>query len=85
MGEWQDISTYDLVPRQGEYFPPHALCAHADKKWIRMGRYEPTLKRWYYSGTNERSQWSQVEGDEPTHWMPLPASPNTPTPERETR
>lgn len=72
---WQPISTYALVPRRGEYFPPHALCAHAEKKWIRMGRYEPGLKRWYYSGTNERSQWAQIEGDEPTHWMHLPNPP----------
>jgi hypothetical protein len=32
---------------------------------MRMGRYEPTLKRWYYSGPNERSQWTQFEADEP--------------------
>jgi hypothetical protein len=53
------------------------LCGHSEKRWIRMGRYYGELKRWYYSGTNERSQWAQVEGDAPTHWMPLPAPPAT--------
>ena len=76
MSEWRKIQTYDLVPRRGEYYPPQALCAHRDHGWIRMGRFDPTLRHWYYSGTSERSQWAQVEGDAPTHWMPLPTLPN---------
>lgn len=42
-----------------------------------MGKWYPQEGVWYYSGTNERSQWSQVRGDEPTHWMPLPKAPAT--------
>lgn len=72
-GEWQPIETYVIV-NSGPY-TPHVFCAHKEKKWMRMGRYDVTLKRWYYSGTNERSQWAQVEGDEPTHWQPLPEPP----------
>ena len=72
MSEWQDIST---APHSKELGRIQMLCAHAERGWIRMGRFYPEMNRWYYSGTNERSQWSQVEGDEPTHWMPLPAPP----------
>jgi len=71
--QWQPISTFtsDILGP----FTDFVFCGHADKKWIRMGRFYVTLKRWYYSGTNERSQWAQVEGDEPTHWQPLPKPP----------
>jgi hypothetical protein len=64
---WQDISTA----------PSHTFitCMHVSKRWIRFGRYYPEFRKWYYSGTNERSQWAQVEGDEPTHWMPMPEIP----------
>lgn len=74
---WQDISTHKADAIKGAY-SPHVLCAHAGKGWRRFGRYYLTLKRWYYSGTDERSQWAQVEGDEPTHWMPLPPLPAPP-------
>lgn len=54
----------------------HVLCGHITKKWIRFGRRYPEFQgRWYYSGTSERSQYAQVEGDEPTHWMPIPPPP----------
>ena len=69
-GGWRPIS---------EFEPSHpmqqVLCGHSEKKWIRFGFRETILKRWYYSGTNERSQWSQIEGDAPTHFMPLPTPP----------
>lgn len=51
------------------------LLCHNEKRWLRFGRYFPSQREWYYSGTNERSQWAQTRGDEPTHWMPLPAFP----------
>ena len=54
------------------------LLAHASKKWIRFGKWYVQERCWYYSGTNERSQWAQVKGDAPTHWQPLPAAPEAP-------
>lgn len=68
MSEWQPIETYPGGPHQ-------VLCGHREKRWIRFGRHYPEFRKWYYSGTNERSQWAQVEGDEPTHWQPLPEPP----------
>lgn len=69
MSEWQDIAT---APPKGTQM----ILGHATKRWIRFGRQLPGHgSRWYYSGTNERSQWSMTEGDEPTHWMPLPEAP----------
>jgi hypothetical protein len=38
-------------------------------------RFSELPNKWYYSGTNERSQYAQVEGDEPTHWMEMPEIP----------
>jgi hypothetical protein len=70
---WQLIETYHSADQFVKV--EHVLCGHAEKKWIRFGRYYPEMKRWYYSGTNERSQWAQVEGDAPTHWQPLPKPP----------
>jgi hypothetical protein len=72
-GGWRPIETYHAADKFVKV--QHILCGHSEGKWIRMGRYYPEMKRWYYSGTNERSQWAQVEGDEPTHWMPLPKPP----------
>ncbi|QND42984.1 DUF551 domain-containing protein [Rhizobium leguminosarum bv. viciae] len=77
MGEWQPIETYHSADQFSKV--EHVLCGHAEKKWMRFGRYYPEMKRWYYSGTNERSQWAQVEGDAPTHWQLLPKPP-VPTP-----
>lgn len=59
MVEWQPIDTYSSDVHQ-------VLCSHAINRWIRFGRQLGS--RWYYSGTNERSQYAQVEGDAPTHW-----------------
>ncbi len=71
MTQWQDIST---APRGKQ-----VVCGHAEKKWIRFGITHPSMgPLWYYSGTSERNQWSQTAGDEPTHWMPLPAPPQQP-------
>ncbi len=53
----------------------HFLLCHKEKKWLRFGKWFPQQKEWYYSGTNERSQWAQVKGDEPTHWMYMPDFP----------
>ncbi len=68
MSEWQPIET---APKNFAQL----ICGHNQHKWVRFGRFEPILKRWYYSGTSERSQWAQIEGDEPTHWMPIPKAP----------
>lgn len=54
---------------------PTLILGHNTKKWIRFGKWYVQERRWYYSGTSERSQWAQVRGDEPTHWMPTPAYP----------
>ena len=75
MSDWQPISTF---PDDTKWqMATMVLLGHSEKRWIRMGRFYGELKRWYYSGTNERSQWAQVEGDAPTHWMPLQAPPVT--------
>ena len=66
---WNLIITY---PYNSPY--QYLLC-HKEKKWIRFGRWYPQQKEWYYSGTNERSQWAQTKGDEPTHWMTIPELP----------
>jgi len=70
--EWQDIAEAPVSKKLG---PIQMLLSHADKRWIRMGRFYPEFGKWYYSGTNERSQWAQVEGDEPTHFKPLGEGP----------
>lgn len=67
---WQPIET---APRS--LGSPHLILCHKEKRWIRFGRYYVTEKSWYYSGTNERSQWAQTKGDEPTHWQPMPELP----------
>lgn len=71
MSEWQPIETY-VHPKHS----PMVLLAHCEKRWLRFGRWYVQERSWYYSGTNERSQWSQVKGDAPTHWQPLPELPD---------
>jgi len=61
-----------------EYWRRDWLLAHDTKRWIRFGRFFPEQGEWYYSGTNERSQWAQTRGDEPTHYQPMPALPECP-------
>ncbi len=71
--EWQPIST---APKDTYgVCGPSLILGHSEKKWIRFGRYYVQEGCWYYSGTNERSQYAQTRGDEPTHWMPLPEPP----------
>ncbi|WP_425435048.1 DUF551 domain-containing protein [Novosphingobium mathurense] len=71
--DWRPIETYPYGTKWALAY--HCICAHEDHGWIRFGKYYGELKRWYYSGTNETSQWAQKEGDAPTHWMPLPTLP----------
>ena len=71
--EWQPIET---APKTIWLKAQHVLCAHAEKKWIRFGRFYGEFNRWYYSGTTERTQWAEVQGDAPTHWMPIPVAPD---------
>lgn len=71
--EWQTIDSYPYGTKWALAY--HVLCCHKENKWIRFGRWYPEMKRWYYSGTNERSQWAQVEGDAPTHWQKIPELP----------
>lgn len=73
---WMPIETYHTDAVRGP-FTPHVFCGHSERKWIRMGRFDLGIKRWYYSGTNERSQYAQAEGDAPTHWQPLPKPPTS--------
>jgi hypothetical protein len=68
--EWKLIK--DLDVRKGQM----VLVCHDDKRWIRFGRqFQGLGEQWYYSGTNERSQWAETKGDAPTHWMLLPELP----------
>lgn len=73
MSAWQPIETFPFATKWA--LASMVLCAHEEKRWIRFGRYYGELKRWYYSGTSERSQWAEVEGDAPTHWQPMPDLP----------
>lgn len=69
---WKTIETF---PYDKFFF--HYLLCNKEQKWIRFGKWYPQQKEWYYSGTNERSQWSQVKGDlPPTHWMEIPKVPD---------
>jgi Protein of unknown function (DUF551) len=69
--DWRPISTYD---KSGLHVGWSILFNESDR-WIRFGWYFPECKAWYYSGTNERAQFSSVRGDDPTHWMPIPEPP----------
>ena len=73
--EWQPIETYEktIVGTQDQW--EQVIVSHINQRWIRFGRKYPGLNRWYYSGTNERSQYAQTPGDEPTHWMPIMKGP----------
>lgn len=73
MSEWQPIETYPFGTKWALAY--HVLCCHSGQKWIRFGKYYSEIKRWYYSGTNERTQYAQADGDAPTHWMPIPSLP----------
>ena len=81
MTTWQDIGTAPLTALR--VTSETLLLAHAEKRWIRFGKWYVQEGRWYYSGTNERSQWAQVRGDEPTHWMHVPPLPSPPSKEGE--
>lgn len=65
---WMPIETAPKGPGQ-------LILGHSEQCWIRFGRYYPEFRKWYYSGTNERQQYSETEGGTPTHWRPLPAPP----------
>ena len=69
---WKPIDTF---PYDKALYKHYLLC-HKEKAWIRFGTWYPNQKEWYYSGTNERSQWAQTKGDDPTHWMLIPPLPD---------
>jgi hypothetical protein len=71
--EWRPIS--EVGTREHEQL----ILGHAKKKWVRFGRKFPGIADWYYSGTNERSQYAQMPGDAPTHFMPIPPPPEEKT------
>lgn len=74
MSEWQPIET---APKgDPRVIGPQLILGHEVHKWVRFGRYYTFGNVWYYSGTSERSQYSMVEGDAPTHWMPMPTPPS---------
>lgn len=72
---WRPIETAPRGTLRGS--SETLILGHSEKKWIRFGRWYAQVRCWYYSGTNERSQYAQVRGDDPTHWMPLPEPPAT--------
>ena len=69
---WKPIET--LVP-EVEIAKQYLLC-NKEKKWIRFGRKFTGHNEWYYSGTNERSQYAELTNDDlPTHWQEIPELP----------
>lgn len=66
---WMPISEYVKPPKMIIDF---IICHHEKHRWIRFGFYYSELKKWYYSGTNERAQYAQEEGEAPTHFMRMP-------------
>lgn len=76
MPGWQPIADLPDDVRRGRQL----LVGHDTKRWIRFGRWFGNQSEWYYSGTNERSQWAQTQGDGPTHWQLLPDAPFAPVP-----
>ena len=72
---WEGIES---APREVWEKSQQVLCCHVEKRWVRFGRFYGEMKRWYYSGTSERSQWAEIGGDAPTHWMPFPPLPAAP-------
>ncbi len=66
---WQPISTVKLD--DSEWF----ILGHSEQGWVRFGKYYVQERRWYYSGTSERIMYSQVMGEPPTHWLPMPDAP----------
>lgn len=73
MTDWQPIETACL--NKFKVCSEDFILCHKEHRWIRFGKWYVQEHKWYYSGTNERSQWAQIEGDAPTHWMPMPALP----------
>ena len=73
MSKWRPIDTYPSGTKWAHAH--HVLCCHATEKWVRFGKYYSEIKQWYYSGTNERSQYSSTVGGTPTHWQPIPELP----------
>lgn len=71
--DWRPIATFPKGTKWA--LASQVLCCHETDRWIRFGRHYGELDRWYYSGTNERSQYSETVGGEPTHWAPLPTLP----------
>ena len=67
--DWRPIET---CPKNSPF--QYLLC-HAEKKWIRFGRWFPQQREWYYSATNERNQFAMSVGDAPTPWAPMPSFP----------
>lgn len=66
---WQLIET---APRAAQL-----ILGNSEQRWIRFGRFYPEFRKWYYSGTNERQQYSETQGGVPTHWRPLPTPPRS--------
>lgn len=73
MSEWQPIEAYPFGTQWALAYS--VICCHVEKRWVRFGRYYSEAGRWYYSGTNERSQYAETAGDAPTHWQKIPDLP----------
>jgi hypothetical protein len=73
MSDWKPIETF---PFKEKAVHLHYLLCNVEQRWIRFGKWYPSQGEWYYSGTNERSQYAQVKGDKhPTHWSEIPNLP----------
>lgn len=73
---WRPIAELDPIEKAKGI---HFILGHDEHGWIRFGRFYQHQGEWYYSGTNERSQYAQAKGDEPTHFMPMPKRPFKPS------
>ena len=71
---WKDIK---IEPPPKNY-PSYLLVCHNSQRWLRFGIRFPGQNNWYYSATNERTQYSPVKGEDPTHWDYVPDLPSYP-------
>ena len=70
--EWQPIET---APKDGESILVFNSYGISEVQWCNEQDYDVPHDWWYIDGM--KAGYFGLRGDEPTHWMPLPAPPST--------